>query len=82
MKTSLIDTFKINTGRYFRHQYNWVPDGIYDYSFYKTRFVIIGGDNHFTISKMWLDSGNLGDCHSDLKLPWGTYPDLPPKPGK
>lgn len=82
MKTSLVETFVTNPGRHYRKQYHWVPDGIYDHEFYQMRYLLKNGDNHVSISKMWLDNGGPDDCHEELKLPWGSYPNIPPKPGK
>jgi hypothetical protein len=80
MKISLVDQFVPPSGRHYRRQYHWVPDGIYDHSFYQVRYLIKNGDAHITISKMWLDKGGPDDVGPELKHLWGTYPDIPAKP--
>lgn len=61
----------------------WAEPGVYDHREYYVRYVL--GENGMptiTISKMWLDRGGPEDVDASLKLPWGTYPDMPPKPVK
>lgn len=60
----------------------WVPDGVYDSSIYVTRYHVVDGNPSRVITKMWLDEGGPNDVSDFLKLPWGTYPDMPPKPPK
>lgn len=60
----------------------WVPDGIYDYVDHKVRHMIRDGNPVYTLSKMWLDKGPPDDMPDELKLPWGSFPDLPLKPKK
>lgn len=62
--------------------YGWVPDGTYDNSTYLIRYVLRDGMPTFTMTKMWLDNGGPKDIPPELLLPWGTYPDTPPKPEK
>lgn len=62
--------------------FNWVPDGTYDYQEYKTRYVLEAGNPKIVITKMWLDGGGPTDVPSELKQPWGSFPDFPPKPPK
>lgn len=69
-------------GRYIRKNFYWVPDGVYDSTFYQVRYVIEDGAHHTVISKMWLDDGGPDDADMALRLPWGTYIDLPQKPQK
>lgn len=69
-------------GRYIRKNFDWVPDGVYDSTFYLVRYVIEDGAHHAAISKMWLDNGGPDDADMALRLPWGTYIDLPQKPQK
>jgi hypothetical protein len=69
-------------GRYIRKNFDWVPDGVYDSEFYLVRYVIEDGAHHIAISKMWLDDGGPDDADIALRLPWGTYVDLPQKPQK
>lgn len=61
-------------------QFGWVPDGTYDYSKYLVRYVLEDGNPTTVISKMWVDKGGPADADSALKLPWGSYPDIPPRP--
>lgn len=63
-------------------QFAWVPDGIYDYSEFLVRYVIVEGNAKKVINKQWVDIGGPDDVSPDLKLPWGAYPDFPPKPPK
>jgi hypothetical protein len=63
-------------------QFGWVPDGIYDYSEYLVRYVIIDGNSKTVISKMWVDQGGPADVDDSLKVSWGSFPDFPPKPPK
>ena len=62
----------------------WVPDGIYDHREYLVRYVIKDGcvKGQTILSKMWVDSGPPDDVQLELKQPWGTFPDVPPKPPK
>jgi len=62
--------------------FSWVPDGTYDYTEYSTRYVVQDGNPVTVISKMWVDKGGPDDVSYALKLPWGSYPDFPPKPLK
>lgn len=61
--------------------YKWVPPGIYDHQEEQVRRLIVeGGRPKIVIAKMWLDQGGPEDVDPALKLPWGTYPNFPPKP--
>ena len=62
--------------------FNWVPDGTYDYQEYTTRYVMVNGNPIIVITKMWLDKGGPDDVSDELRQPWGTFPDFPPKPVK
>lgn len=62
--------------------FNWVPDGVYDYREYLTRYVVIDGMPQTTITKIWLDKGGPQDVDAALRQSWGTFPDFPPKPAK
>lgn len=62
--------------------FGWAPDGTYDNSTYLIRYVIVDGMPTTTITKMWLDKGGPDDVPPELLLPWGSYPDTPPKPEK
>lgn len=68
--------------RHIRKQFPWVPDGVYDHSGYEVRYVVEQGFIMLNMSKMWIDSGGPDDVDIALRLPWGTYNDMPPKPGK
>jgi hypothetical protein len=63
-------------------QFKWVPDGTYDYEEYYVRYVIVDGNAKTVISKMWVDGGGPEHVSEDLKQPWRTFPDFPPKPMK
>ena len=62
--------------------FGWVPDGTYDYQNYLTRYVVVNGNPKTVISKMWVDQGGPDNVSSELKQPWGAFPDFPPKPEK
>lgn len=63
--------------------FKWVDhDGIYDHKEFLVRYHIVHGNPHVVISKMWLDAGGPADVSQEYLLPWGSYPDLPPKPPK
>lgn len=62
--------------------YKWVPDGTYDSQSLQTRYVIRDGKPRTVISKSWIDNGGPSDVALDLKVPWGTYPDMPTKSKK
>jgi hypothetical protein len=66
--------------RHIRKQFPWVPDGVYDYSFFQVRYEVVQGFVMTVISKMWLDNGGPENVDIALRLPWGTYNDMPPKP--
>lgn len=63
-------------------QFAWVPDGIYDYNNFLVRYVLKDGNPVIVISKMWVDKGGPDDVSLQLKQPWGSFPDFPPKPEK
>lgn len=63
-------------------QFKWVPDGTYDYDEYYVRYVIVNGNARTVISKMWLDVGGPDDVSEELRQPWGSFPNFPPKPAK
>lgn len=63
-------------------QFAWVPDGIYDYNKFLVRYVLKDGNPVIVISKMWVDKGGPDDVSLQLKQPWGSFPDFPPKPEK
>lgn len=60
----------------------WVPDGTYDYSGTLIRYVVANGMPTITITKQWVDSGGPADVSNELRQPWGSFPDMPPKPDK
>lgn len=63
-------------------QFKWVPDGTYDYEEFQVRYVLRNGNPLTVISKMWVDQGGPNDVSLELKQPWGSFPDFPPKPAK
>lgn len=65
-------------------QFAWAPDGIYDHQENQTRYLVKNGctKGQKVISRAWVDQGGPDDVSSELKQPWGTYPDMPPKPPK
>lgn len=62
--------------------YGWISDGIYDHSGYLVRYRIVEGMPISVITKMWIENGGPEDISADMLLPWGSYPDFPPKPEK
>ncbi len=58
----------------------WVEDGIYDYLAHNVRHRIKNGNPTHSLTKMWVDQGVPEHLISELKQPWGSFPDLPPKP--
>jgi hypothetical protein len=61
----------------------WVQtDGPYDDLKSNTRFFIMNGFAYFSISRLWIDSGDHSRLDPWMRRPWETYPDLPPKPEK
>lgn len=63
-------------------QFAWVPDGTYDYNEFFVRYVIVDGNPKTVISKEWVDNGGHDTLPKELRTPWGTFPDFPPKPLK
>ena len=63
-------------------QFAWVPDGTYDYNEYLLRYVIVDGNPKTVISKDWVDKGGHDTLPKELRQPWGSFPDFPPKPPK
>lgn len=59
--------------------FDWVPDGTYDYEKYTTRYVLVNGSPTIVITKMWVDKGGPEDVSPELRQPWGSFPDFPPK---
>lgn len=43
---------------------------------------MVNGNPIIVITKMWLDKGGPEDVSDELRQPWGTFPDFPPKPVK
>ena len=62
--------------------FDWVPDGTYDYTGYWIRYVIVDGMPTTIITMMWLNQGGPTDVPEELRQPWGSFPDMPPKPQK
>jgi hypothetical protein len=63
-------------------QFGWVPDGTYDYEEYLVRYTLVNGNPTKVISKTWVDQGGPDNVSLELKQPWGTFPNFPPKPPK
>lgn len=63
-------------------QFGWVPDGTYDSLYFLVRYRIVDGNAKTVIAKMWVDQGGPDTLGPEMRLPWGAYPDLPPKPAK
>jgi hypothetical protein len=63
--------------------FHWVPDGIYDHREFYTRYRIVDGA-YITVAQIqWIeDNEKKLQLPEDFRLPWGTYPDMPPKPPK
>lgn len=63
--------------------YSWVEDGAYDDCEYYTRLFIHEGFGYYIVSKSWIESPTHNHLLDEwMRAPWGTYPDLPPKPPK
>ena len=62
--------------------FKWVPDGTYDYSDFLTRYVIVNGNPTIVINIAWVNKGGPIGVSDELKQPWGSFPDMPPKPEK
>ena len=62
--------------------FKWVPDGVYDYSEFLVRYVIVNCNPTVVISKSWLDQGGPADVSEVLRQAWGSFPDFPIKPKK
>ena len=62
--------------------FKWVPDGTYDYSEFLVRYVIINSNPTVVITKAWVDQGGPNTVSSELRQPWGAFPDFPPKTKK
>lgn len=62
--------------------YKHVPNGPYDDVIGKSRLFIYGGFHYIIVSKAWIEEGDHSRLEGWEKEPWGTYPDLPPKPPK
>lgn len=59
-----------------------LTDGIFDDINMEIRQKYVRGKVTHTISKMWIESKNpehLSRLDDWMKLPWTSYPDLPPK---
>lgn len=62
--------------------FKWVPDGTYDYNEFQVRYVIKDNNPVKVITKAWVDNGGPEYESLELRKPWGSYPDFPPKPAK
>jgi hypothetical protein len=62
--------------------FKWVSDGTYDYSEFLVRYVIVNCNPTIVINKEWVDKGGPTDVSDELRQPWGSFPNMPPKPSK
>lgn len=60
----------------------WVPDGIYDHQAVPVRYIVVDGMPTHQATRSWIEQGLPSDAVAELRPPWGTYPDFPPKPEK
>ena len=60
----------------------WVPDGIYDHQSLLIRYMLVDGMPKYVMVKSWVDIGGPNEIPEELKRPWGSFPDMPPKPDK
>jgi hypothetical protein len=63
-------------------QFGWVSDGVYDYEDYQVRYHVVDGNPKTAISRMWIEKGAHETLPKELRQPWGTFPNFPPKPPK
>lgn len=62
--------------------FGWVSDGVYDKRDFMIRYQVRDGNPTTVISKSWLDTGGPATLDASLRVPFGSYPDMPPKPRK
>jgi hypothetical protein len=62
----------------------WVPeDGAYDFEDHGTRLFIHEGFAYYIASKTWVEDQIANKRLPEwMRAPWGSYPELPPKPPK
>lgn len=60
----------------------WVPDGTYDNQSLLIRYTLVNGMPKYVMVKSWVDSGGPDEVSAELRQPWGSFPDMPPKPEK
>jgi hypothetical protein len=60
-----------------------VVDGPYDFEDHQTRMFIYNGFSYIVAAKMWVeDKEGCKRLPEWMQVPWGSYPNLPPKPPK
>lgn len=64
----------------FGKTHPWVPDGIYDHHKYLVRYKIKEGRAQEVASLLWIQSDKAVELSEDMRVQWGTYPNLPDKP--
>jgi hypothetical protein len=63
--------------------YSHCEDGAYDEQSTLSRKFIYEGFNYLIATKMWVDDQVANKRLPEwMQAPWGTYPDMPPKPPK
>lgn len=64
--------------------HTWIAEaGAFDDDHTKVRMFIWDKFCYYCISKMWIEDPIQNISLDDwMKVPWGTYPNLPPKPPK
>lgn len=62
----------------------WVlEDGVYDHHEYNLRLFIWNGFAYYIATATWVDDPVANQRLPEwMRLPWGHYPSLPPKPPK
>lgn len=83
-KSEIIDWIKANQYIRISKTHGWVTeDGAYDTSTCKTRMFIYNGFAYLVASKLWVDDVVANKRLPEwMQKPWGSYPDIPPKPPK
>ena len=80
---SIIDEVKATQYIRDRKSHPWVEDGAYDHLGHCTRLFFYNGFSYLVASKMWVDDEVANKRLPEwMQKPWGTYPDMPPKPPK
>ena len=58
----------------------WAEDGIYDHQKFLTRYWVKEGRAVEVASLLWIQSDRASELSPAMQVPWGTYPDMPPRP--